>query len=42
MSIMSDNGVPLEAIADLVGYKNSTITAWVYRHQFRPVINQGA
>ena len=42
VSIMSDNGVPLEAIADLVGHKNSTVTARVYRHQLRPVINQGA
>jgi site-specific recombinase XerD len=36
VSIMSDNGVPLEAIADLVGHKNSTVTARVYRHQLRP------
>ena len=42
VSIMSDNGVPLEAIADLVGHKNSTVTARVYRHQLRPVITQGA
>jgi hypothetical protein len=28
--------------ADLVGQKNSTVTARVYRHQLRPVINQGA
>ena len=39
---MSDNGVSLEAIADLVGHKNSTVTARVYRHQLRPVITQGA
>jgi hypothetical protein len=25
-----------------VGQKNSTVTARVYRHQLRPVINQGA
>ena len=42
VSIMSDNGVPIEAIADLVGHKNSTVTARVYRHQLRPVITQGA
>lgn len=40
--IMSDNGVRLEAIADLVGHKNATVTARVYRHQLRPVITQGA
>ena len=39
---MSDNGVCLEAIADLVGYKNATVTARAYRHQLRPVITQGA
>jgi len=27
VSIMSDNGVRLEAIADLVGHKNATVTA---------------
>ena len=42
VSIMSDNGVSLEAIADLVGHKNSTVTARVYRHQLRPMITQGA
>jgi integrase len=42
VSIMSDHGVPIESIADLVGHKNSTVTARVYRHQLRPVIAQGA
>jgi len=42
VSIMSDHGVSIEAIADLVGHKNSTVTARVYRHQIRPVIAQGA
>ena len=42
VSIMSDNGVRLEAIADLVGHKNATVTARVYRHQLRPMITQGA
>jgi integrase len=41
-SIMSDNGVPMETIADLAGHKNSTVTARVYRHQLKPVITQGA
>jgi site-specific recombinase XerD len=42
VSIMSDHGVSIEAIADLVGHKNSTVTARVYRHQIRPVIAHGA
>jgi integrase len=42
VSIMSDNGVSIETIADLAGHKNSTVTARVYRHQLRPVITQGA
>jgi integrase len=42
VSIMSDHGVSIETIADLVGHKNSTVTARVYRHQIRPVIAQGA
>jgi integrase len=39
---MSDHGVSIEAIADLVGHKSSTVTARVYRHQIRPVVAQGA
>jgi Phage integrase family len=42
VSIMSDNGVSIETIADLAGHKNSTVTARVYRHQLKPVITQGA
>jgi integrase len=42
VSIMSDDGVPIETIADLVGHKNSIVTARVYRHQLRPVITEGA
>jgi integrase len=42
VSIMSENGTRVEDIADLVGHKNSTVTARVYRHQLRPVIAQGA
>lgn len=42
VSIMSDHGVSIETIADLVGHKNSTVTASVYRHQIRPVIARGA
>jgi hypothetical protein len=35
---MSDNGVPIETIADLSG----TVTEEVYRHQLKPVITRGA
>jgi integrase len=42
VSILSDHGVPIEVIADLVGHKNTTVTSRVYRHQIRPVIAHGA
>jgi integrase len=42
VSIMSDNNVPVEKIADLVGHKGTLVTERVYRHQLRPVITKGA
>ncbi len=39
---MSDNGVPIEQIADLVGHKTTIVTQKVYRQQLRPVISTGA
>jgi site-specific recombinase XerD len=42
VSIMSDQGVRIETIADLVGHNGPTTTGRVYRHQIRPVITQGA
>jgi integrase len=42
VSIMSDHGVPIEKIADLVGHKSTTVTERVYRHQLKPVIAEGA
>jgi site-specific recombinase XerD len=42
VSIMSDHGVRLESIADLVGHASPTVTSLIYRHQIRPVITQGA
>jgi integrase len=42
VSIMSDNGVTIEQIADLVGHKTTVVTQKVYRHQLRPVISTGA
>ncbi|GAA1684498.1 hypothetical protein GCM10009733_096420 [Nonomuraea maheshkhaliensis] len=42
VSIMSDQGVPIETIADLVGHAGTSVTEKVYRHQLRPVITKGA
>jgi hypothetical protein len=39
---MSDNGVPIETIADLVWAPGTTVTTKVHRHQLRPVIAKGA
>jgi integrase len=42
VSILSDNGVPIETIADLVGHKTTIVTQKVYRHQLKPVMTSGA
>jgi integrase len=43
VSIMSDSGVPIERIADLVGHAGgSRVTEQVYRMQLRPVLTEGA
>jgi integrase len=42
VSIMSDHGVTLEKIADLVGHSGTSVTEKVYRHQLRPVLLDGA
>ena len=42
VSILSDNGVPIETIADLVGHQTTIVTQKVYRHQLKPVITTGA
>jgi integrase len=42
VSILSDSGVTLEEIADLVGHAGTTVTEKVYRHQLRPVLLKGA
>ena len=42
VSIMSDHGVSLEDIADLVGHAGTIVTEKVYRHQLRPVLLTGA
>jgi site-specific recombinase XerD len=42
VSILGDNGVPIEAIADLVGHQTTIVTQKVYRHQLKPVITSCA
>ena len=42
VSILSDAGVPLEQISQLVGHSGTTVTELIYRHQLRPVIQTGA
>jgi len=42
VSLLSDHGVPIEQIADLVGHSGTTVTEKVYRHQLRPVLLDGA
>ncbi len=42
VSLLSDNGVSIENIADLCGHSGTTVTERVYRHQLRPVLLNGA
>ncbi|WP_267461540.1 tyrosine-type recombinase/integrase [Pseudonocardia abyssalis] len=43
VSLLSDEGVPIEQIARLVGHAGgSTVTETVYRKQLRPIIDDGA
>jgi integrase len=42
VSIMSEQGVPVEEIARLVGHSTSATTEAVYRRELRPVISTGA
>ncbi|GGR26068.1 site-specific integrase [Streptomyces netropsis] len=42
VSILSDHGTPIEAIARVVGHSGSSTTERVYRKQLRPVITEGA
>jgi integrase len=42
VSLMSDHGVTLEQIADLVGHSGTKTTELIYRHQLQPVIRAGA
>ncbi|HUN33750.1 MAG TPA: tyrosine-type recombinase/integrase [Trebonia sp.] len=42
VSLLSDDGVPTEKIAQLVGHASTVTTERVYRHQIRPVVQGGA
>ncbi|MFG3439280.1 tyrosine-type recombinase/integrase [Nonomuraea sp. NPDC047897] len=42
VSLLSDSGMPIEAISRLVGHRNTTVTETVYRKQLRPVLLEGA
>ncbi|MEU4225986.1 tyrosine-type recombinase/integrase [Nonomuraea sp. NPDC026600] len=42
VSLLSDHDIPIEDISRLVGHSNTVVTETVYRHQIRPVIQEGA
>jgi site-specific recombinase XerD len=42
VSLLSANGVPVEAIALLAGHNKTTTTELVYRHQIVPALTRGA
>lgn len=42
VSLLSDNGISLEQIAELCGHAGTRVTEAVYRHQLRPVLLNGA
>lgn len=42
VSILSQNGMPVEEISRLMGHLGTTVTELVYRHELRPVLQSGA
>jgi integrase len=42
VSLLSDNGTPIDEIARLVGHSSTAVTELVYRQQIRPVLQSGA
>ncbi|GHF84059.1 hypothetical protein GCM10017566_67570 [Amycolatopsis bartoniae] len=42
VSLLSSAKVPIEDIARLVGHNGTAVTELVYRHQIRPVMEEGA
>ncbi|WP_414936514.1 site-specific integrase [Amycolatopsis sp. cmx-11-51] len=41
-SLLSDSGMPIEQISQLMGHNGTAVTELVYRHQLRPIIQEGA
>ncbi|WP_245616900.1 tyrosine-type recombinase/integrase [Amycolatopsis taiwanensis] len=42
VSLLSDNGMPIEQISRLMGHNGTAVTELVYRHQLRPIVEHGA
>lgn len=42
VSLLSDAKVPIEVISRLVGHSGTSVTEQIYRHQIRPVVEEGA
>ena len=42
VSVLSDDGMPIEQISQLAGHSETATTETVYRHQIRPVVLYGA
>jgi integrase len=42
VSLLSDAKVPIEVISRLVGHSGTSVTEQIYRHQIRPVVEDGA
>jgi integrase len=42
VSLLSDDGMPIERISRLVGHSGTTVTELVYRKQIRPIMEDGA
>jgi integrase len=42
VSLLSDDGMSTEQISRLVGHSGTTVTEAIYRHQIRPVVEEGA
>jgi hypothetical protein len=38
VSLLSDNGMPIEQISRLMGHNGTAVTELVYRHQLRPIV----
>jgi integrase len=42
VSVLSDAGIDIEAIADAAGHANSSVTRTVYRHQIADKVSRAA